>query len=136
MNQYVELQKLKDPDRFSFEIEVDENLESDAVLIPSMLIQPFLENSIEHGFSSIDYKGVLSLELMNNDENLFITIKDNGSGLKVKGSESKHISRATQITRDRLYLLQKDKKGNASFDVQENLSGGVIVHIVLPLIYK
>jgi LytS/YehU family sensor histidine kinase len=101
-----------------------------------MLIQPFLENSIEHGFADINYKGSLILELRNDEKNLFISIQDNGAGIKDKGTDNKHISRATQITRDRLYLLQKDKKGEASFDVKLNPSGGVIVDIVLPLIYK
>jgi tetratricopeptide (TPR) repeat protein len=136
MNQYVELQKLKDPERFSFEIRIDGELESDAVLLPSMLIQPFLENSIEHGFAEIDHKGSLILELKNDEKNLFISIHDNGAGIQHKETNNKHISRATQITRDRLYLLQRDKKGEASFDVKENPSGGVIVDIVLPLIYK
>jgi tetratricopeptide (TPR) repeat protein len=136
MNQYVELQKLKDPERFAFEVHIDENLESDSVLVPSMLIQPFLENSIEHGFANIDHKGFLSLELKNDEKNLYITVRDNGSGLKEKGADNKHISRATQITRDRLYLLKKDKKGDASFEVKAASDGGVVVDIVLPLIYK
>lgn len=136
MNQYVELQKLKNPERFEFEVLIDEDLESDSIIVPSMLIQPFLENSIEHGFANIDHKGVLSLELKNDDKNLYIKILDNGSGLQEKEIENKHISRATQITRDRLYLLQKNKKGEASFDVIQNPTGGVIVDIVLPLIFK
>lgn len=136
MNQYIELQKLKDPERFDFEVKIDQEMESDAILLPSMLIQPFLENSIEHGFKDINYKGVLELSMKNDNQKLYITIKDNGAGIKEKDTVNKHISRATQITRDRLYLLQKDKKGDASFEVKENPAGGVLVELILPLIYK
>lgn len=136
INQYIELQKLKDPDLFDFEIHVDENIETDLVLIPSMLIQPFLENSIEHGFKNIKHKGLITIELKCDEKNLMIKIKDNGSGMKKTASDNRHISRATQITSDRLHLLKKGKNKNVRFDVTELPEGGVVVNIILPLMFK
>ena len=64
-------------------------------------------------------------------------IKDNGAGLnKESQNPNKHISRAMQITKDRLYLLNKEKKSNASFSVNTNEPNGVKIEIILPLIYK
>lgn len=136
INQYVELQKLKNPDHFDFNIQIPDEIESDEIIIPSMLIQPFLENAIEHGFSDLESKGILSLNFEIDAQFLVISITDNGTGFKSKNSEKSHISRATQITKDRLYLLQKDKKEKATFDVFEMINGGVKVKIILPLVYK
>lgn len=137
INQYIELQKLKDNNSFDFEVELQHELESDALLLPSMLIQPFLENSIEHGFSNIDYNGLLQLKIKEENKKLIIHIVDNGAGLKSKSeTTNKHISRATQITKDRLYLLKKEKNVDCDFSVLENETKGVTVQIFLPLLYK
>jgi hypothetical protein len=137
INQYIELQKLKENNSFNFEVELQNELESDALLLPSMLIQPFLENSIEHGFSNIDYKGLLQLNIKEENQKLIINIVDNGVGLKSKSeTTNKHISRATQITKDRLYLLKKEKNVDCDFSVLANETKGVTVQISLPLLYK
>ncbi|HRD37858.1 MAG TPA: histidine kinase, partial [Bacteroidia bacterium] len=137
IQKYIELQQLKENNKFSLETTISNDVETSETLIPAMLIQPFLENSIEHGFGSIDYKGKIELnfEIRNND--LYIVIKDNGAGLNKESQKpNKHISRAMQITKDRLYLLNKEKKSNASFSVNANEPNGVKIEIILPLIYK
>ncbi|MBL7895257.1 MAG: histidine kinase, partial [Bacteroidia bacterium] len=137
IQKYIELQQLKENDKFSLETTICNDVETSDTLIPAMLIQPFLENSIEHGFGNIDYKGKIDLnfEIRNND--LCIVIKDNGAGLNKESQKpNKHISRAMQITKDRLYLLNKEKKSNASFSVNANEPNGVKIEIILPLIYK
>jgi TATA-box binding protein (TBP) (component of TFIID and TFIIIB) len=69
---------------------------------------------------------------------LQITITDNGKGLLITGKEnSEHISRASQIIRDRIYLLNIKLKTKASFSIDNSISGkGVVVQIKLPLIDK
>ncbi|MBK7666279.1 MAG: histidine kinase [Sphingobacteriaceae bacterium] len=49
LSNYLDLQKTRFNNKFEYEIKVDENLAQDELKIPSMLLQPFLENSIEHG---------------------------------------------------------------------------------------
>ena len=133
MHQYVQLQKLKNPDRFEFVVHIQEGIGSDETIIPSMLIQPFLENAIEHGFSNIEYPGLLTLNFSQEKNNLTISITDNGSGFGQKEADRNHISRATQITKDRLNLLQREKRGSASLEIHELAEGGVAVNIVIPL---
>ena len=50
------------------------------VMIPSMIIQPFIENSIEHGFVGIDYPGEIRVDFKQQDKNITIEISDNGKG--------------------------------------------------------
>lgn len=137
IQKYIELQQLKENDKFSLETTISNDVETSDTLIPAMLIQPFLENSIEHGFGNIDYKGKIELNFEIRSNDLCIVIKDNGAGLnKESQNPNKHISRAMQITKDRLYLLNKEKKSNASFSVNANEPNGVKIEIILPLIYK
>lgn len=137
INQYIELQQLRQKDKFEFQVEISDDIEISNVLIPSMIIQPFLENAIEHGFSSIDYLGIINLKLNITNPNLLVTICDNGTGIRDTFHEKNdHISRAIQITKDRIYLINKDKKCNSGFTIKNRIPNGVEVLLVLPLIYK
>lgn len=60
---YLDLQQLRFPDIFDYEINIDPDLNNELVKIPPMLIQPFVENAIEHGFKGLKYKGFISLSL-------------------------------------------------------------------------
>lgn len=137
LNSYVELQKLNHRDRFSFEVKLNDVVD-EATLIPAMIIQPFIENSIEHGFSDMQAGGLISLTFDEVGGELLINIIDNGKGLTKSNEISKrnHVSRAMQITKDRLFLLNKLHKANARFTVNEASTGGIVVKISLPLNLK
>lgn len=138
LKEYLELQKMRFPQKFKYEVSVAGDLEPDEVLIPSMILQPFVENSIEHGFTGIDYEGLVSVGFKKEAENLFINITDNGKGLTSAAKEnSEHISRASQIIKDRIYLLNIRLKTKAGFSIDNNPGGnGVTVKIYLPLLHK
>ena len=55
LTDYLELQKLRSENRFSYEFELDDSIETNELLIPGMILQPFIENSIEHGFKNITH---------------------------------------------------------------------------------
>lgn len=138
LNEYLELQTIRFPEKFSYSVTADENLETDECLIPSMIVQPFAENSIEHGFSDIDYRGMIEIHFSSNHDSLIIQISDNGKGLPTVVKENtEHISRASQIVKDRIYLLNIKLKTKASFSIANDTNGnGVKVQIQLPLLYK
>jgi anti-sigma regulatory factor (Ser/Thr protein kinase) len=138
LNEYLELQKMRFPQKFNYEVSVDKDLEADDLLIPSMILQPFVENSIEHGFAGIDQQGQVSVLFKKEAGDLFIHIVDNGNGLTMVAKEnSEHISRASQIIKDRIYLLNIRLKTRARFSIDNNTGGkGVTVKIYLPLLYK
>lgn len=138
LNEYMEVQKIRFPKTFSYTIKADSELDIDEILIPAMIIQPFIENSIEHGFLGIDYAGHLSVHFSIQSKELQIVIEDNGRGmpLNVTQDQNKHISRASQIIKDRIYLLNIKLKTKAGFSIDNNPNGpGVVVKIHLPLLY-
>ena len=81
---YLDLQKLRFPDIFDYQIEIATDLENELISIPPMLIQPFVENAIEHGFRGITYKGIVKISLKplhrGKHTSIQCSITDNGIG--------------------------------------------------------
>jgi two-component sensor histidine kinase len=137
LNEYLEVQKIRFPHAFTYQVEAEKNLDIDELQIPAMIIQPFVENSIEHGFDGADYPGNVTIKFASENKELLIEIKDNGKGLSTTVKENnEHISRASQIIKDRIYLLNIKLKTKAGFRIDNAEGGGVIVKIHLPLLYK
>ncbi|WP_422106114.1 histidine kinase [Winogradskyella sp.] len=80
LKQYMDLQLLRSPSKFNYHISLENMVEDDLIFIPPMLIQPFIENSIEHGFSHIDYKGDIQIHLALEGAYILCRITDNGNG--------------------------------------------------------
>ncbi|PIY11534.1 MAG: hypothetical protein COZ18_03890 [Flexibacter sp. CG_4_10_14_3_um_filter_32_15] len=103
---YLDLEKLS----LDFEYEINCNpkdLEIEDIFIPVMLLQPFIENAVEHGLrkSTKEDKKLDILFTEINQNTLKISIKDNGAGRNNK-RKSNHISRALEITKDRQKLMK------------------------------
>jgi LytS/YehU family sensor histidine kinase len=137
LTDYLELQKLRSENRFNYEFELDDSIETNELLIPGMILQPFIENSIEHGFKNIAHEGHINISFSIKDKALKVVIIDNGQGIKDNEKHKTYPSRATQIIKDRLFLLNKTYKSNANFALTTlNNDQGIKVEINLPVIYK
>ena len=136
LREYLEVQRLRFPQAFTFEIKADKELDINELLIPSMIIQPFVENTIEHGFNGIQYPGYVQINFYQSIDAVQIEIKDNGKGLNTNPKENnEHISRASQIIKDRIYLLNIKLKSKAGFSIDNAEHGtGVMVKINLPIL--
>lgn len=136
LENYLQLNKMRFSGLFDYRIDVDQHLYPENVLIPPMLVQPFVENAIEHGFRNIDYKGILTIFFKTENHQMFITIEDNGKGMTIKEpSEQKKQSLAGIILKERLEVLFKSQGQYAKFDIEDRKNSGgqgVTVHIVIP----
>lgn len=81
LEDYIELQKFRFPDRFDYEIESKISTENE-IFIPPMLLQPFVENAIIHGFGKLETKGNLYIEISKQQEFITCCIEDNGIGMQ------------------------------------------------------
>jgi hypothetical protein len=134
---YIQLQQMRY--EYAFDYQIDNlTMDTEAVFIPPMLLQPFVENSIEHGFKNIDYKGLLTIRIQQLGEQLHIVIRDNGAGSQPglsAPSGKKSLSRI--ITQERLDLLfntEKQKAWFASSPLNEQEGKGFLVEIYIPLL--
>jgi hypothetical protein len=91
---YIEMEDMRFEKHFESEISVDDNIDAEHILIPSMLIQPSVENAIWHGLLHKNERGFLKIYFKKLDENLLeVTIEDNGVGRKkLKNCAVKHHS--------------------------------------------
>jgi len=138
LNNYIQLQQMRYADAFDYQIQVDDDLDVNETFIPPMLIQPFVENAIEHGFRNINYKGLLLISFKTENNFLLIEIDDNGSGLTKKVAEKeKRQSLAQIIIKERFDLLFLSKGQHAQFRVADKKGineKGVLVKIIIPII--
>ncbi len=137
LKNYILLQQMRYQDVFDFEIDSDE-LDVDDVMIPPMLIQPFVENAIEHAFKNLNYRGLLQILFNRVDDQLHIVVRDNGWGMQAEKKETGHKNSLSQvITKERLELLFTDPKHKARIEIKPNYredKSGYSVEIYIPLV--
>lgn len=109
---YLSLEQMRFQGRFDYTIEVDPGLDTDQIEIPSMMLQPFLENSIWHGILPTEEHGEINVRIGKNEAGVTIEIIDNGIGVETslarKAPESNgHISKGMTITQNRIDLYRK-----------------------------
>jgi tetratricopeptide (TPR) repeat protein len=107
---YLELEMIRFKDKFDFEIKVDDEIDPLLYKVPTMLIQPYVENSISHGLMPCEGKGLVKIGLKLENQYISCTIEDNGIGRDAsqelkKNKESNHNSLGTQIVTSRLDLV-------------------------------
>ncbi len=142
LNKYLITQKLRFEDRFDFNITTDSLLSESETLIPPMITQPFIENSIEHGQLHTVDGGFIKVHFSSENEMLKISISDNGIGRKnaSKNKKSKeHHSMALKITEERIGMLNRKYNTNGKLEISDfNVVNetGTVVHIEIPLKFK
>lgn len=120
---YIELEQLRFDNKFTFEINVPADIDSEFIFIPPMLSQPYIENAIVHGLCNrIDNNGILKISYEIVDKLLICLIEDNGIGranaelLKSQKTEL-HKSMGMQVTKERFDMLAKSNKVDFSTEV-------------------
>ena len=110
LNLYLQLEKIRFKDKFEYEINVDEEIDQLLYKIPTMLIQPYVENSICHGLVPGTSKGFVKIDLKLNSRFILCSIEDNGIGREAaserkRNSNSGRNSLGTKIIASRLDLV-------------------------------
>lgn len=143
---YLELEALRFKHPFTFEVRVDEELEGEPVELPTMLVQPYIENAIWHGLRHKDSAGHIKVEFRLHADDLECVVEDNGVGRAASRAINQqrsgvHKSMGMRVSADRLRLYGELEQG-ASRVVVEDLrddhgeASGTRVTIAIPLMDK
>jgi len=144
LKNYLDLEKMRMKDRFCYKFKIDEEIMDDTVMIPSMIIQPFVENAILHGISPLEKGGLITIYFsMVSDKAIRIIIEDNGVGISqskaFKSERPGHLHLSIEMTKKRIEILGKKYGVKTSLEVTEAFpespNPGTKVTIVLPVSY-
>ncbi len=119
---YLGLEKVRLEGKFDYSITIEEGIDPDEYTIPSLLLQPFVENSIRHGIKyRADNNGLIQLYICETEKGLLITIEDNGVGRAVANryKTERHVqyqSKGMLLSSGRIDLL--NSHGNEKIDLQ------------------
>lgn len=142
---YVELEKQRFEDSFSYLIDVEQDISTETVYVPPMLIQPYVENAMKHGLLHKKNNRKLRLSLKKTANGIIAEIEDNGIGRK-RSEElnslrmKSHRSFATYANHKRLEILNRGFPETISLEIVDlyTASGeacGTLVRLHIPVLY-
>ncbi len=122
LKNYMDTQKLRFQDKFDYQFVLSEDIDPYSIEIPPLLLQPFVENSIEHGFKNKKDKGeiIITIEALGN--RIYYTITDNGHGFENLDNDKKE--HAIDIFRKRINFL--NAKNKHRFTIESNSNGTTV----------
>ncbi|MBB1284364.1 histidine kinase [Flavisolibacter sp. BT320] len=143
LTKYFELEEIRSPGRFEYRIETAPSIQTTNVFVPSMVIQPFVENAIKHGVGNLTTtKGFIHILLKEENGALICVVDDNGVGRKQAAlirqtTFKEHQSSGIEITIDRLRLLHQEQETNFFYEVidkanEQGESKGTTIKFSIP----
>ncbi|MEO9484839.1 MAG: histidine kinase [Ekhidna sp.] len=126
LERYVELEKLRLLKSLNFNIQTS-RLDAGSERIPSMIIQPLVENSIWHGIQLGNRTGEITLSFEKVGKSIKVTIEDNGNGFEVQPIMTNNEPSGIQLVRERIDLINKLQGYDSNFEVQSNDEGTRII---------
>ncbi len=142
LEDYLSLERFSHNESFDYRIELEDELPVASLQIPPMMIQPFVENAIVHGFSGKAVKGRIVIKFSRQAGKLLCCIQDNGIGRvaaakRKSQQQQRHKSAALQVTRERLDLLmgtgEKPSLEMVDLSDEEGRASGTQVWLRLPM---
>jgi tetratricopeptide (TPR) repeat protein len=140
---YILLESARFDNKFSCEYHIAEEVQTDSVMIPPMLLQPFVENAIWHGLMQKEGSGTITIDITKeNEEFLNISITDDGIGrgkaAELKSKSVSHKSHGLKVTSQRIEMMNRLNSTGARvniFDLKDEngIATGTRVELIIPL---
>lgn len=141
---YIEIEALRFDNQFEYDLYLDQALNTETIQIPSMIIQPYIENAIWHGLLHKETKGKLTLNIVRFDKNnIKVLVADDGIGReKAQELKSKQVlkkkSYGLQITEDRITILNKTQSNKTTLKIhdlkdEKGNALGTQVELIIPI---
>ena len=125
LTNYLEIEKLRFEEKLEYKISVSDTIDEDEQFIPSMLLQPIVENAINHGLFHKNGKGTVLINFKKINDNTFeVVVKDNGIGINkskevFRASSKNYQSNSSAVLQERLDLLNKSRDWDIKYTIQD-----------------
>jgi two-component system sensor histidine kinase LytS len=137
LKNYIELEQGMSSKNFEYSFKTNlKAIDADEILIPTMLIQPFIENAIQHGFE-VTKKGKITISFEVKNSYLHCTIIDNGIGIhqsKKRKENSNHNSVALKVSKERIENIATKNSFFIDEIIQDSIIKGTKIWFKIPLI--
>src|SRR5574344_318660 len=134
---YVTLQSKGIGDNFEFRKNVSPDIDTNKVLIPSMMIQIAVENAIKHGLRGLKNDKILEIKINSIKNATQVLVLDNGRGLKASNADSKGTGTGMRVIHETLEILNNRNREKLQYYMKENPHGiGCCVEITIPNEYN
>ncbi len=131
---YLQVECMRLNNKFTYAIKVDDEIDTENTLVPPLILQPFIENSIWHGISKKTSNGHIDISIKKEENMLICSVDDNGVGrtIHTHDSSTKNKSLGIGITKSRIDILNKRKNTHGSVKMIDK-EQGFRVEVKLPL---
>jgi two-component system LytT family sensor kinase len=126
-NAYIDVERVRFGERLLVHVDIDP--ETETALVPSLLLQPLVENAILHGLRDVTEIGRIEVRSARNCGSLVLTVKNNGNGPPRQTLGELELGVGLGSTQER---LQRMYPWNHGLSVRQSEDGGTMVHIQLP----
>ena len=138
LENYLNLHQLRLGEKLSFRVSVADDFEPESLILPPMLIQPFVENALVHGIEPLAENGQITISFSQENEQLKITVEDNGKGIENGERKENHTSYALRIFEERVANLKRTTGAEVDYHigkraVSDEQNPGTMVTVKLPL---
>lgn len=131
---YIQLESMRLSNKLHLNIQIPDDINVEELVVPPLILQPFVENSIWHGLAKKEGEGIISIEIKMETDMITIYVDDNGVGRKnTQVNTQGRKSFGLTLTQERIELLNKMKNTKASVTLID-LAQGTRVQLQLPLI--
>jgi len=125
LDSYLKLEQLRFG--FKYEINVDKAINSYESEIPSLLLQPLIENAVKHGVSGLYEKGIITVNFLKQGNDMMVSVVDNGNGFAGNANPQ---GLGLKLTLDRIKLINEFSKGQTvTLEINNNTGGGTRVNL-------
>jgi len=137
LKNYTDLENIRLQVPFIFTVTINEKIDPHNTEIPTMLLQPIIENAIWHGINYLqNQQGKIVVHFTLESGNLKITVDDNGVGFSKSAELNRkrnHVSKGTKLIKERLEAINLNRKTTVSYSAIDKPSGGAKVTLIIPL---
>jgi ligand-binding sensor domain-containing protein len=132
---YLSLEKMRFGEKFNYTLSIGDDIDQDETMIPSMILQPYIENAIWHGLMPKDEGGNLAIVISHHSADaLLIQITDDGVGIdnSLRIKNEKHSSKGMSLTQERINLINQIEADPIQISINQNGISGTTISIIIP----
>ncbi|MCB0457103.1 MAG: histidine kinase [Flavobacteriaceae bacterium] len=123
LNNYLEIEKMRFEDKLNYTIHVDKSLDEEDIFLPSMILQPIVENAVNHGVFHKKGNGTVTISFLEQNNNMLaITVEDDGVGIDQvlqfqKNNRKDMRVSSSQVLKERLLMLKESKLWDIEYNI-------------------